>query len=212
MNDINKLNNTINNKENNVTEDINKNTYINTYNYQDIENINYHFFDKSIKMPKKIKKYSNNSNSKRQYTDISLSTNIFNSQLSKNKNKKNSFRKKANNTLDNYNRNINNNINYTNSEIFAKKNKKEILNYKKINDMNLISPENLKLNTLIKKMSCNRKFKDKSFDLMNYIFKLEKHNVKSNSLYNISEYNNRFKSIYPANEYNPFLKIKSSFK
>ena len=212
MNEINKLNNTINNKENNVTEDINKNTYINTYNYQDIENINYHFFDKSIKMPKKIKKYSNNSNSKRQYIDISLSTNIFNSQLSKNKNKKNSFRKKANNTLDNYNRNINNNINYTNSEIFAKKNKKEILNYKNINDMNLISPENLKLNTLIKKMSCNRKFKDKSFDLMNYIFKLEKHKVKSNSLYNISEYNNRIKSIYPANEYNPFLKIKSSFK
>lgn len=215
LNEMNKINNTINNKENNVNdnEDINKNTYSNTYNYHGVENINYHFFDKSIKMPKKIKKYANNSNPKMQYTDISLSTNIFNSQLSNNKTKKNSFRKKANNnTLDNYNGTVNNNINYTNSEMFSKINNKEFLNYKNIDYMNLVSPENLKLNTLIKKMSCNRKLKDKSFDLMNYIFKLQKLNVKSNSLYNINEYNNRFKSIYPANEYNPFSTIKKSFK
>ena len=217
LNEINKLNNTINNKENNVNdnEDINKNIYINTYNYHDVENINYHFFDKSIKMPKKIKKYANHSNPKMLYTDINLSTNIFNSHLYKNKNNKNSFRKKANNTIDNYNQTVNNNIinlNYANSEIFTNKKGKEFLNYNNIDYMNLISPENLKLNSLIKKIPSNRKFKDKSFDLINYIFKLQKLNIKNNSLYNISEYNNRFKSIYPVNECNPFLRIKKSFK
>ena len=203
LNEMNKVN-----KENNVNDNevINKNTYY----YDEVENINYHFFDKSIRMHKKIKKYANNSNPKMHYTDINLCANIFNNQLSKNKNKKNLFRKKARNTIVNYNRNLNNNINYTNSEIFTKKNKKEILNNKNFDYMNLVSPENLKLNNLIKKMPCNRKFKDKSFDLMNYIFKLQKNNVKSNSLYNINEYNNKIKSIYPVNEYNPFLKLKKA--
>jgi len=214
LNEMNKTNNIINNKGNNTNdnEDVNKNTYSNTYNNNDLENISYHFFDKSIRMPKKIKKYTNNSNPINHYIDINLSTNILNNQSYKNKKKKNTFRKKASNTIDNYNQIINSSINYTKSEIFTKKNKKEILNYRNIDYMNLISPENLKLNTLIKKIPSNRKFKDKSFDLINYIFKLQKQDSKNNNINNISEYNNRFKSIYPVNEYNPFLKITKSFK
>ena len=77
--------------------------------------------------------------------------------------------------------------------------------------MNSINPENLKLDALLKKMPSSR-FKEKSFDLMNYIFKLQNHNVKNDIIDNMDDCNNSFHTIYPANEYNPLVKIKNSFK
>ena len=47
---------------------------------------------------------------------------------------------------------------------------------------------------------------------MNYIFKLQNHNVKNDIIDNMDDCNNSFHTIYPANEYNPLVKIKNSFK
>ena len=209
---INKSNNNINKSKRNIKKgNQNKNIYNNTYNDHSKENIINHFFDKSKKIPKKMKKYVNNSNPNINYKNIN--DNNFNNQQFKNQNKKNTFRKKANNSVDNNNYTLNNNINnFTNSVIFNKNNKNEILNYTKNFDyVNSINPEILKLNVLLKKIPSST-FKEKSYDLMNNIFKLQNHNVKNEVVYNMDDYNNSFHTIYPANEYNPLIKIKNSFK
>ena len=210
----NKSNNNINKNKGNIKNGSqNKNIYNNTYNDQAIENISYHFFDKRIKIPKKMKKYDKNSNPKINNIEKVKNNNNFNNLPFKNQNKKNTFRKKANNSKDNYNQTLNNNINIlTNSVLFNKNKKNEILNYKKNLDyLNSINPENIKLNALLKKIP-SRRFKEKSFDLMNYIFNLQNHTVKNDSVYNMDDYNNSFHSIYPVNEYYPLIKIKNSFK
>ena len=206
-------NNNYQNKGNNKNGSQNKNINDKTYNDHAIEGISNYFFDKNIKFPKKMKKIANNSNPNINYIQKSINDNNFNNQQFKSQNKKNTFRKKANNSRDKKNQILNNNINHsTNSIIFNKSNKNQIPNYKKNFDyMNLKNPENLKLNVLLKKMPSSR-FKEKSFDLMNYIFKLQNHKVNSEVVYNIDDYNNSFHTIYPVNEYDPLIKIKNSFK
>ncbi len=209
----NKSNNNINISKGNKNGNQNKNIYNNTYDDHTMENISYHIFDKSLKMPKKKKKYFGNSNPKINNIEKVKNNKNFSNQQFKNQNKKNTFRKKTNNSTDNNNQTFNNNINiFTNSAIFSKSNKNEIPKYKKNFDyMNLINPGNLKLNALLQKIPSSR-FKEKSLDLMNNIFKLQSHNIKNDIVYNIDDYNNSFHTIYPVNEYDPLIKIKNSFK
>ena len=211
---INKSNNNINKSKGNIkNKSHDKNIYNNTSNNHAKENISYYFFDKSIKMPKKMKKYVNNSKSNINYKEKAINNNNLIKQQFKKQNNKNNFRKKAKNSTDKNNKILNNNIkDFINSAIYIKSKKNEILNYKNnIDYMNLINPENLKLNVLLKKMPSSR-FKEKSFDLMNYIFNLQNHNAKNDAINNIIDYNNSFHTIYPVNEYNPLINSKINIK
>ena len=77
---INKSNNNNKSKGNIKNGNQNKNIYNNSYNNHTIENIRNHFFDKSIKIPKKMKKYVNNSNPNINYLEKNIKGNNFNNQ------------------------------------------------------------------------------------------------------------------------------------
>ena len=199
----------------------NKNIYSSkeksTCDNHDIENISFHYFDKSIRKPKKVKKYQNQSNSVVESPD----NNNYDSQYkikNKIKPKKNTFRTKANISVDNNKNNINNNYSEINlrsgfsPKIYIEKYKKEIKNYNTNNIyMNLITQENEKLSNLLKKIPTTRKFRDESFDLLDYISKFNKNKIKSNFSNNATYNYNKFSSIYPVNKCDDIIKIKNNY-
>lgn len=171
----------------------------------EVNNFSYHFFDKNIKMPKKIKKYTNCTN-----TEISKTINENNiKEKHEKKNDKNIFRNKTNISTDNYKtikNTLNNPITDNSSligifspKIYIEKYKNEFKDYNNNNYLSSITQENPKLTNLLKRIPSNRKSKDKSYDLMDYITNLSKHKYKNQFLPNKSSFNN-FEPIYPINK------------
>ena len=158
-------------------------------------NFSYHFFDKNIKMPKKIKKYSNNITN----TEISKTINENNlKEKHEKRNDKNMFRSKTiiitdnNNTIKNT---LNNHgtdtslIGIFSPKIYIQKYKDEFKDYNN-NYLNSITQENSKLANLLKRIPSNRKNKERSYDLMDYIAKLSKKNIKNDFLPSKNSFNN----------------------
>ena len=161
----------------------------------EVNNFSYHFFDKNIKMPKKIKKYSNNITN----TEISKTINENNlKEKHEKRNDKNMFRSKTIIITDN-NKTIKNTLNNPGTDtsligifspkIYIQKYKNEFKNYNN-NYLNSITQENSKLTNLLKRIPSNRKNKERSYDLMDYITKLSKKNIKNDFLPNKNSFNN----------------------
>ena len=161
----------------------------------EVNNFSYHFFDKNIKMPKKIKKYSNN------ITNTEISKTIIENNLKEKhekRNDKNMFRSKTIIITDNNNiiKNTLNNpgtdtslIGIFSPKIYIQKYKDEFKDYNN-NYLNSITQENSKLANLLKRIPSNRKNKERSYDLMDYITKLSKKNIKNDFLPNKNSFNN----------------------
>ena len=158
-------------------------------------NFSYHFFDKNIKMPKKIKKYSNNITN----TEISKTINENNlKEKHEKRNDKNMFRSKTIIITDN-NNTIKNTLNNPGTDtsligifspkIYIQKYKDEFKDYNN-NYLNSITQENSKLANLLKRIPSNRKNKERSYDLMDYIAKLSKKNIKNDFLPSKNSFNN----------------------
>ena len=158
-------------------------------------NFSYHFFDKNIKMPKKIKKYSNNITN----TEISKTINENNlKEKHEKRNDKNMFRSKTIIITDN-NKTIKNTLNNPGTDtsligifspkIYIQKYKDEFKDYNN-NYLNSITQENSKLANLLKRIPSNRKNKERSYDLMDYITKLSKKNIKNDFLPSKNSFNN----------------------
>jgi hypothetical protein len=171
---------------------INKN---NGNDNDEVNNFSYHFFDKNIKMPKKIKKYSNNITN----TEISKTINENNlKEKHEKRNDKNMFRSKTIIITDN-NNTIKNTLNIPDTDtsligifspkIYIQKYKDEFKDYNN-NYLNSITQENSKLANLLKRIPSNRKNKERSYDLMDYITKLSKKNIKNDFLPNKNSFNN----------------------
>ena len=173
-----------------------KENNINNVNDNDeVNNFSYHFFDKNIKMPKKIKKYSNN------ITNTEISKTIIENNLKEKhekRNDKNMFRSKTIIITDNNNiiKNTLNNhgtdtslIGIFSPKIYIQKYKDEFKDYNN-NYLNSITQENSKLANLLKRIPSNRKNKERSYDLMDYITKLSKKNIKNDFLPNKNSFNN----------------------
>ena len=162
-------------------------------------------------MPKRIKKYINSSTSNHMTCKDNLS-NQSNYNDTKEKIKPNSFRKQSNISSNNnklkYNFNqcsLENNLsNDYNSDLYKTIYKTEI----KKNKLNLITQTNLKLEKLLRKIPTTRKFRNKSYDLMEYIFKLRKYKNKNILLNNTDNINNNKYEIYPPNECGAFINSK----
>jgi hypothetical protein len=198
------------NEANKENKNNNNNTLISANNNEKMDgngenNITYHFFDKNIKMPKRVKKYIHNDSNIYMNNNIMLKHNNY-----KNQNIKNRFRKEAKTVF-----NSSNNYNSVENELSLNKLKKYLSpdtygnNYKKKSnnfDLNIITQDNIKLTNLLKKIPSNREFKDKSYDLIKYI--LDK--LKNNAL-NLKSINNNCQGIYPANECNIFSKSAKVF-
>ena len=161
----------------------------------EVNNFSYHFFDKNIKMPKKIKKYSNNITN----TEISKTINENNlKEKHEKRNDKNMFRSKTIIITDN-NKTIKNTLNNPGTDtsligifspkIYIQKYKDEFKDYNN-NYLNSITQENSKLTNLLKRIPSNRKNKERSYDLMDYIAKLSKKNIKNDFLPNKNSFNN----------------------
>ena len=161
----------------------------------EVNNFSYHFFDKNIKMPKKIKKYSNNITN----TEISKTINENNlKEKHEKRNDKNMFRSKTIIITDN-NKTIKNTLNNPGTDtsligifspkIYIQKYKDEFKDYNN-NYLNSITQENSKLANLLKRIPSNRKNKERSYDLMDYITKLSKKNIKNDFLPNKNSFNN----------------------
>ena len=161
----------------------------------EVNNFSYHFFDKNIKMPKKIKKYSNNLTN----TEISKTINENNlKEKHEKRNDKNMFRSKTIIITDN-NKAIKNTLNNPgidtslisifSPKIYIQKYKDEFKDYNN-NYLNSITQENSKLTNLLKRIPSNRKNKERSYDLMDYITKLSKKNNKNDFLPNKNSFNN----------------------
>ena len=73
--------------------------------------------------------------------------------------------------------------------------------------LNLIIEENHKLNNLLRKIPSNKDKREKSLELINYIYQIKK---KDNNNYMTNyKYNSNIKSdIYPVNEWEPIAKLK----
>jgi hypothetical protein len=201
----------------------------------EVNNFSYHFFDKNIKMPKKIKKYSNNITN----TEISKTINENNlKEKHEKRNDKNMFRSKTiiitdnNNTIKNTLNNhgtdtsliflklnypilliILNLISYNligifSPKIYIQKYKDEFKDYNN-NYLNSITQENSKLANLLKRIPSNRKNKERSYDLMDYITKLSKNNNKNDFLQNKNSSNN-FEPIYPINKCVNLISIQNN--
>lgn len=217
-----------NNKENiNINNDNDNNNfenekYDNIYNNDnnDLNSLTHHFFDRTMRVPKRIVKYfnspKNNMNSNSTIKSNNNNSNNcaqkkinYNYNNNNKNNKKNGFRKKTNlpqkkvklvkNNLDNFI--VNNNLNDNFSSDLCRA---------KFNKLDNITQENAKLNTLLKKIPSNRAFRNKSYDLMEYIIKLKQYNNKKN-LINSININNNIDSVYPANECEAFKKMKKNF-
>ena len=208
-----------NNKENiNINNDNNfengKNDYTYNNDNNDLNSLTHHFFDRTMRVPKRIIKYFNSPKNNMNNNTIKSNTNNNYNQKemsgdNKNNNKKNIFRKQTNlpqNKVKLVKQNMNNNIlnnnlnNNFNSDICRAK-------YHKLD---YITHENVKLNNLLKKIPSSRGFRNKSYDLMEYIMKLKKFNNKMN-LINSININNNIDSVYPVNECEAFKKIKNNF-
>lgn len=146
-------------------------------------------------MPKKIKKYSNNITN----TEISKTINENNlKEKHEKRNDKNMFRSKTIIITDN-NNTIKNTLNNPGTDtsligifspkIYIQKYKDEFKDYNN-NYLNSITQENSKLANLLKRIPSNRKNKERSYDLMDYITKLSKKNIKNDFLPNKNSFNN----------------------
>ena len=182
----------------------------------EVNNFSYHFFDKNIKMPKKIKKYTNSIN----YTNTEMSKTINENNLKEKQEKrkeKNMFRSKTNIITDN-SKAIKNTLNNPGTDtsligifspkIYIQKYKNEFKNYNN-NYLNSITQENSKLTNLLKRIPSNRKNKERSYDLMDYITKLSKNNNKNDFLQNKNSSNN-FEPIYPINKCVNLISIQNN--
>ena len=193
----------------------------------EVNNFSYHFFDKSIKMPKKMKKYANCtscSNCSKTEMSKSICENTLKENILKEKhekrNDKNIFRNNTNKTnisTDNYKpiKNTlkssvagNSLIGIFSPKIYIQKYKNEFKDYNN-NYLNSITQENSKLTSLLKRIPSNRKKKDNSYDLMEYIERLSKHNIKKEILPNKNSFNN-FEPIYPINKCVNLISIKNN--
>ena len=172
-------NNKVNIKNDNIIDD----------NNNDSKYITYHFFDKNMQIPKRAKKFFNSSKNKNKNnlnkTEIEQIEPIIKNKI---KNKKNVFRKTSNNLNIN-----NNNLNLNNYRI-------------NLNKINSIAYEDIKLNNLLRKIPSNKGFKNKSYDLIDYILKLRKNNKRNLFNRSINEINNNLQSIYPVNDCKAFIK------
>ena len=194
-----------------------KENNINNVNDNDeVNNFSYHFFDKNINMPKKIKKYTNSIN----YTNTEMSKTINENNLKEKQEKrkeKNMFRSKTNIITDN-SKAIKNTLNNPGTDtsligifspkIYIQKYKNEFKNYNN-NYLNSITQENSKLTNLLKRIPSNRKNKERSYDLMDYITKLSKNNNKNDFLQNKNSSNN-FEPIYPINKCVNLISIQNN--
>ena len=205
-----------NNKNDGNYERNNDNDNDNNNDNNEVNNFSYHFFDKNIKMPKKIKKYTNCAN----YTNTEMSKTINEKKLKEKhekKNDKNIFRNKTNISTDNY-KTIKNTLNNPVTEtsligifspkIYIQKYKNEFKDYNN-NYLNSITQENLKLTNLLKRIPSNRKNKERSYDLMDYITRLSKNTIKKEFLPNKNSFNN-FEPIYPINKCVNLIKIQNN--
>ena len=210
------------NEDNKNIEIINNINYQNNYIMEnnDLKELTFHYFDKSTKQPKRIKKYINKSQSNKNNFTNDIANNSFNEKDLKNKNRiikdKNAFRKKSNisinkqndRKLDNQNIIKNNHLNKNKKENILKNDyisgikvpKNEI----KIKNLSNITLENIKLTNLLRKIPSTRTFKNKSSELMDYILQLRK--FKNNFLNNLS-INNDCLNIYPVNECGVFINL-----
>ena len=179
----------------------------------DLNSITYHFFDKNMKVPKIIKKYFNSSKS-------SINNSLVNKKKDKNheksdaenkaktKKNKNFFRKQSNNE------NIDNNINIKKNNFNNAFDNEKISNFisessrTKLHKLNNITEVNMKLANLLRKIPSSRTFRNKTYDLINYLDKLKKNNNKN--LSNGININNNIEGIYPVNECEAFEKIKNN--
>ena len=205
-----------NNKNDGNYERNNDNDNDNNNDNNEVNNFSYHFFDKNIKMPKKIKKYTNCAN----YTNTEMSKTINEKNLKEKyekKKDKNIFRNKTNISTDNY-KTIKNTLNNPVTEtsligifspkIYIQKYKNEFKDYNN-NYLNSITQENLKLTNLLKRIPSNRKNKERSYDLMDYITKLSKNNIKNDFLPNKKSFND-FEPIYPINKCINLISIQNN--
>ena len=188
-------------------------------NNNDVNNFSYHFFDKNIKMPKKMKKYTNSTNCTNcNNTEMSKTINENNQKEKYEKrNEKNMFRSKTNISTDNY-KAIKNTLNIPvkdtsligifSPKIYIQKYKNEFKDYNN-NYLNSLTQENSKLSNLLKRIPSNRKNRDRSYDLMDYITKLSKNNIKNEFLQNKNIFNN-FEPIYPINKCVNLITIKNN--
>ena len=180
----------------------------------DLNSITYHFFDKNMKVPKRIKKYFNSSK-------LSINNSLLNKKKDKNyeksdvktqtrtKKNKNVFRKQSNN--ENIDNNLNWNIKKNNfNNAFDNAINNNFISESsrtKLNRLNNITKVNKKLTNLLRKIPSSRTFRNKTYDLINYLDKLKENNNKkiSNGI-NI----NNIQGIYPVNECEAFEKIKNN--
>ena len=93
-------------------------------------------------------------------------------------------------------------------KIYIQKYKNEFKDYNS-NYLNSITQENSKLTNLLKRIPSNRKNKERSYDLMDYIAKLSKNNIKKDFLPNKKSFNN-FEPIYPINKCINLIKIQNN--
>ena len=199
-----------NNNKDIINNNVNKNDNKLDDNNNDSICITHHFFDRSMRIPKRMKKYFYSSN-------ISFKNENKNSLNKKEpiipnkiKNKKNTFRKvsiNANNfkTIRNDFNDINKYLNYNNildNNINNNINNFNLYNYRNnLNKINSIDYEDKKLKNLLRKIPTSKRFKNKSYDLIDYIINLRKNNNKRNLFYTSNdEINNNFQCIYPVNE------------
>ena len=188
-------------------------------NNNDVNNFSYHFFDKNIKMPKKMKKYTHSTNYINfNNTEMSKSINEnYQKDKHEKRNEKNMFRSKTNISTDNY-KTIKNTLNIPvadtsligifSPKIYIQKYKNEFKDYNN-NYLNSITQENSKLTNLLKRIPSNRKNKDRNYDLVDYITKLSKNNIKNEFLPNKNSFTN-FEPIYPINKCVNLINIQNN--
>ena len=214
-----------NNPNNFENEKNDNNIYSNDDN--DLNSLTHHFFDRTMRVPKRIVKYFNspnnninmnstiksnkNNNSKQQEINKNSNNNNTKNKVS---NKKNVFRKQTNlpqnNKVKLVKHNLNNNNNILNNNTNLNEHFNSDICRGKYKQLDYITHENVKLTNLLKKIPSSRGFRNKSYDLMEYIIKLKEYNSKMN-LINSINFNNNIDSVYPANECEAFKKIKKDF-
>ena len=178
----------------------------------DLNSMTYHFFDKNMKCPKRIKKYLNCSKLSLNSTIQNKGDIIKDIKVVKNhKKNKNIFRKQSNiNNISN-NNDLNKNENNINNNIFnntLNNNFISDIGRTRLNKLNNITQENMRLTYLLGKIPSSRTFRNKTYDLMNYLFKLKRYNNQTNLLNSININNNE--CVYPVNECDAFKKIKNN--
>lgn len=209
-----KINEIFNHNDEEEKNCYNKNNKYDENDDNNVKDMTYHFFDKNAKMPKRIRKYVDSSESNLDSYVNNLNNNKKEIKL---KNSiKNGFRRQSNILSNTVKLHKNSNLKFSSIENKLNRNtnidqyKNGFINlYNNKKKLNLITQENLKLNNLLRKIPSSRKFRNKSIDLVNYVLNLRKYK-NNNILLNNENINNNI-CVYPPNECDAYININNDF-